>query len=952
MADGRLTIEVLMDDKGAVQGVRGLEGVMNGVTNTAQKVTGGMKSIVGALGLVKIASSAFNVLKSSMDAAINRVDTLNRFPQMMQAMGFSAEESAASIKTLSEGIQGLPTRLDEVAANTQQLAILTGDLDLATKTTLALNNAFLASGSSSADAERGLTQYVQMLSRGEVDMQSWRTLQETMGVALNDTAKAFGFAGESAQNDLYEALKDGTITFDDFNAKIVELSDGVGGFAERALIASKGIKTSMQNIKTAVATGLANLIQTVNDTMEAGGFGSIADNLDKVKVAVQKTFKELNASLTTFIPMLLTFVQDVNGVLQIGFNEGIQEAGKAGYDMMMFYLDQAYSATDSPLLKQMLDVVFEALKGNKLQARASAQVLITDFISGFLDNAEQLAQAGIYLVQDLINGIVTAIPIMLEVGTTIINGLLLGLLQGLPIIQTAGTSIITAFFKGLRELLPQLPEIASVAMNTFIQSLEEHFPLITERGIEMINRIITGLTETLPILRENAGQLIATWIEGLTEAFGIITENGVQWVIHLITGIVEGSLLLAETAFGLVADFIISLNENLPSLLESGKNFVFNLIDGITEALPDLGEKAVGLVEYMLTVLLEEGPKFIMTAWNWVMSLIQGLAERMPALLEKGLEIVNNLLRVIMEKIPEFLKAGLDMIADMITGMGQKEGDSEDKTIEIINIILDAIKTFLGNFLISGEDLIKALNDGMENIREAIKQKAKDLMQAVLDEIKGFFKRMFGAGEDTAGEVEDGISRGKGGVSSATEGMMDGALSKVTGRADDFMHAGATIANKIGDGISGAWKYVTEKASALAGKIMGFFPQSPAKEGPLRGLEHSDFGGQIGQALERSKAEVQASLNNVLELPDIGKMKPRFATSNLSTYAVNTYVKPTDNSEIENLLREFKEIPIVVETNIDSKRISKELAKPMDKEIRRMEQVKSIITKGRREPNV
>ena len=53
---------------------------------------------------------------------------------------------------------------------------------------LALNNAFLASGASTADASRGLEQYVQMLAKGEVDLQSWRSLQETMPIGLNKTS--------------------------------------------------------------------------------------------------------------------------------------------------------------------------------------------------------------------------------------------------------------------------------------------------------------------------------------------------------------------------------------------------------------------------------------------------------------------------------------------------------------------------------------------------------------------------------------------------------------------------------------------------------------------------------------------------------------------------------------------------------------------------------------------
>src|SRR5690625_7557989 len=99
-----------------------------------------------------------------------------------------------------------------------------------------------------------------MLSKGEVDLQSWRTLQETMTVALNKTAEAFGFAGKSAQNDLYEALKSGEITFDDFNSQLIELSNETGGFADMAKESSTGIRTSWTNIQTAVVKGVADML--------------------------------------------------------------------------------------------------------------------------------------------------------------------------------------------------------------------------------------------------------------------------------------------------------------------------------------------------------------------------------------------------------------------------------------------------------------------------------------------------------------------------------------------------------------------------------------------------------------------------------------------------------------------------------------------------------------------
>src|SRR5690625_5398397 len=102
------------------------------------------------------------MVKQYLDGAIDRIDTINNFPKVMEIIGFDAQTSRKAIDRLSDGIQGLPTRLDEVASTAQNIAVMTGDLDKAVETTLALNNAFLFSGSSSQDAARGLQQYTQI----------------------------------------------------------------------------------------------------------------------------------------------------------------------------------------------------------------------------------------------------------------------------------------------------------------------------------------------------------------------------------------------------------------------------------------------------------------------------------------------------------------------------------------------------------------------------------------------------------------------------------------------------------------------------------------------------------------------------------------------------------------------------------------------------------------------
>jgi len=240
-----------------------------------QKDTKKLGDIVSGLGVFKILEKGFEMVAASMDRAISRYDTMTKFPKVLENMGFSAEASAAATKKLADGVQGLPTALDDVVSTAQRLTVLTGNLENSTNTTLALNDAFLASGSGAADASRGLVQYTQMLSKGKVDMISWRTLQETMGYALQKTAEAFGYAGQSAQNELYAALLNGAITFDQFNTKLIELDQSVGGFAEMAKTSTGGIATAFTNMRTRIAAGVTEIISAIDSGLSETRFKSI-----------------------------------------------------------------------------------------------------------------------------------------------------------------------------------------------------------------------------------------------------------------------------------------------------------------------------------------------------------------------------------------------------------------------------------------------------------------------------------------------------------------------------------------------------------------------------------------------------------------------------------------------------------------------------------------------------
>ena len=275
-----------------------------------QGLSVGFAAKVGAV--AGIASTVFSkvasVVTGSLNSAISRADQMNNFPKVMKNLGYSATDAAASIKKISDALDGLPTTSSAMTGMVQQLAPLTSNLDEATDIALAFNNAMLAGGASTMEQENALTQYTQMLSAGKVDMQAWRSIQAAMPGQLNQVAEAMMGAGHNA-NDLYEAMKSGKFSFDDFNKAVMDLNqNGFGkyaSFAQQAKDATQGIGTAMENVKNRVAKAVQKVIDAVGVENIAGAinrfssqFGKVGDAAAGMVTDVKKKFSEAGKWIT------------------------------------------------------------------------------------------------------------------------------------------------------------------------------------------------------------------------------------------------------------------------------------------------------------------------------------------------------------------------------------------------------------------------------------------------------------------------------------------------------------------------------------------------------------------------------------------------------------------------------------------------------------------------------
>lgn len=259
------------------------------------------------MGAMQVATKAVSTAMGDLGGAVSRYDTLNNFPKVMQSMGASSGDAKNAINTLKDGINGLPTSLDEVAKTTQVFMPMSKNADEAAKATLALNDAFLASNASTEDASRGLEQYKQMLAAGKVDSMAWKSLEETMPASLQKVAQSFGFAGKSAKQDLFNALQDGKITMEDLNKRFIELDGGANGFHKQALNATAGIGTAFKNMHarikialTEIIGGVDSMVKSISGKSISGWINKATSNISKAGTAIGKELTKLGKDMSNW----------------------------------------------------------------------------------------------------------------------------------------------------------------------------------------------------------------------------------------------------------------------------------------------------------------------------------------------------------------------------------------------------------------------------------------------------------------------------------------------------------------------------------------------------------------------------------------------------------------------------------------------------------------------------
>ena len=791
------------------------------------------------MGLVSsVTSKAFDAISNSLGSAIGRVDTMNNFPKVMKNLGYSSDDASASIKKMSASIDGLPTSLPALTGMVQQLAPLCGSLDEATNIGIAFNDMCLASGASTADVSRAMQQYSQILSKGKPELQDWKTLQEVMPGQLNQVAKAL--IGPTANSkDLYNALKDGSITMGDFNNAVMKLDkegvDGFASFAQQAKDATQGIGTALDNIPNRISKALQKVIDAIGATNISGAinkFSSSFSVIGDVAAAgierVKGVIENIVGSVKRFIGMIQRLDVAFGTFSALGRNIDILGRGIRGA------IDPAINAVRNAInsVKEFAGETFTATWPEDLALKVTgAADAVNEFIekSGGITTVCENVRNALVKVAGAAAGLIAA------------KSAISGFTTALENAKTA-TAAIKGFAGAAKTGIGNVSAFASMISGDMAGAFSS------------ASGPVSGLFSAI----KTGGGAIATLIGPVGIAVGVIAALAAGFAYMMTTSDGFRSSVM-QAASALASGFqpvIESVGQVIQTLAPTFADVFGTMAELVTgQLLPSLGGIALAVMQIIATVapLVGQIIAAVLPVVAQIIQVLMRVAQVITSVLIVALKIISSVVNAVWPVILAAFTVACSAISALISTVWPVIEAIITTVMQVIDAVIGTVLAAINgdwNVVWTGiQSIIETVWTGIQNIVSSAIGAVSSIISSVLSTISGVWSSTWGTTiKGSFSSIWDGIksaaASGIDSVYTTVTGIKDKIVGFFSGAGSWLVESGKSILNGLKEGIEGAIGSVTSAVSGAVENIRGLFPFSPAKWGPFSGHGYTTYSGK------------------------------------------------------------------------------------------------------------
>lgn len=731
MADGKVVIQIDMDDSKAQSGVSKLKSLFSGLSESGSKLGSVFKSVLGANLVSSAITSGIGMVGSGIREMVGELNSSQKawktFEGNLQAFGRSSDE----IRKAKTEMQDFATKTIYSASD---MASTYSQLDaVGTKNVGSLVKAFgglAASAENPAQAMKSLsTQATQMASKPKVAWMDFKIMMEQAPAGMAAVAKEMGMSTA----ELVSAVQDGKIKTEDFFDAMNRAgnSDAFQKMATEFKTVDQAIDGAKESLSNKLMPAFEKLnafgikaVNALSDALEKINFGKLADglgkflesiNVEKIVAKASSTISNLAGKVKAFwtafsntgaVSAFISAIQSIAGAIGHIWNsltasnelntlasvlgnvvKWLSQAATVAANFISSLPAGAIQAIVGGLVGLVAGFKtfnflksfnpFNIFKRNATEAASGAAEAITQGRSKIAQILSSLSSV-IGSIGGAVKSAATGIGVGIKAALSGVSQVILAFGAAL---QTAGVANILAFGGAVAT--------AAVGIGAGVAIIAAGFALLATQG-QGVATIINAV-----------GEAFATVATAIIGAFAqaIVTVAGVLPIVTSALANLAPLIVAFGQAFGAAAPFVSALGEAitsiasvLPPVISAFSQGVAAIIEAVTPIVEIIGNVFTTVAQIVADAIVR---------------IVQALAPFMPAVVQ-----IAQALAPVLQSIAEAftaLVAQISPIIDSIANLFRTLGN-------VIKSVLDGAKGVIEGF----GNAVRTILDGISGIFDSI----------------------------------------------------------------------------------------------------------------------------------------------------------------------------------------------------------------------------------------
>lgn len=532
MAKG-ITVDLIVDPKGAIEGLGKVESKSTSVAGVMGKLGG-----VAAAGLVALGTAALGAVtglvaatKSAGEYAENvelAASKTHLSTEAVQELQYASKITGVDFETISGSLTKLTKSVGQAAGGNKKTAAAFDQLGVSTvdangnlrDSTDIYSDVISALGQVSNPTERDIIA-MQLLGKSATNLNP--LIDGTAG-SLTDLSAQAHDAGAVLGDDMISKLGSVDDAFDKLGAGVDAAKNALG-------------LTLMPILQELGDQGSGLLGEFTNAVISADG------DLSKAAPAIGAVFGKAASFLLEQIPMFL----EVGTSIISSILEGVAAQGP--------------------------DLITAAIP------------VLAGFVTTLLGQLPMLLDAGLKIVIALVQGVAAALPTLIPAAIQAVVGLVGALIQNLPLLLDAGLQLITGLGAGLIAALPTLIAQLPVLIMGLVNFLISAIPQIITTGVQLLVALVGALPTIIDGIVSALPQIIVGITTAIIGAIPQLTVAGIQLLVGLIAALPQIIVSLVKAVPQIISGLVKAFSS--PSTLAQFAKVGGDLIRGLWKGIND-----------------------------------------------------------------------------------------------------------------------------------------------------------------------------------------------------------------------------------------------------------------------------------------------------------------------------------------------------------------------------